>query len=612
MQLSTIKISNILSFPYVENLTTIEWVKFHNQENGVINIMIWPNGSGKSNLLDIINAVWKYGITINYELEQKENKPYIRNCNRTEHNLTKHRGQENLKSHIYLSLLLSQDDYNNLFFVIKNREMINKIILQHSENTIQFSSITKEEVLTQQKIPLYFSLDEDNHLVIEHNPNPIIQFIYQYLQNFELIQICIDIYNTIYISSPKPGALKEAPLGWDRGGERYPLRNTFALITSENNYTNNNIPKSIHLFCKKFSSLKKAINQSETSLLEDFFIESTNNTLRRYTWLEIIIQDTLSEYNFLLHNSDWYSFRYEELSSGEQSFISLILLIYSHDLHNGFLIIDEPELHLHPQSQKEFLALIEEMKTKQHMQCIIATHSPTMVNEHNINHVFRCSKIHGESIISTTNSHFWEDEATLLQMLKFDHIAKIFFVDIIILVEWDTDMYFLSHYIDYLKTLPERAHRINNYEIITISGKWWVKRRRSFLKKFHNYVYYVGDRDNIIEYNVLSSQTLSTLPHHRLLNNKGSKYAATVEYLKKNQPDIYTRIVEWIQRLYNNNIFLLTQGDLEAYIGTQSKWLDDTVHFCLHQFTNRINNPLFQTKRDELLEICDRIFPIKK
>jgi energy-coupling factor transporter ATP-binding protein EcfA2 len=226
--------------------------------------MIGPNGSGKSNLLDIINAVWKYGITINYELEQKEDRLYIKNCNRIKHNLTKHRGQENKKSHIYLSLLLSQDDYNNLFFLITNREIINNIILQHSDNKTQFPSITKEEIITHTKIPLYFSLDDNNHLVIEHNENPIIQFIYQYLQNFELIQICSDIYNI------------------NNRTQRYPLRNTFALITSENNYTNNNIPKPIHLFCKKISSLKQQKNQTEKSLLEDFFIESTNNTLKHY------------------------------------------------------------------------------------------------------------------------------------------------------------------------------------------------------------------------------------------------------------------------------------------------------------------------------------------
>lgn len=144
---------------------------------------------------------------------------------------------------------------------------------------MQFSSITKEEILTQQKIPLYFSLDEKNNLIMENNENIIIQFIYQYLQNFELIQICMDIYNKYRFSLLKKTDLENVK----ENAERYPLRNTFALITSENNYTNNNIPKAIHLFCKKFNSLKKENSITKTSLLEDFFIESTNNTLSHYT-----------------------------------------------------------------------------------------------------------------------------------------------------------------------------------------------------------------------------------------------------------------------------------------------------------------------------------------
>jgi predicted ATP-dependent endonuclease of OLD family len=535
--------------------------------------MIWPNGSGKSNLLDIIHAVRKYGITINYELTNENNISRIILANNTSHSLKKHRWQEEKKSHIYMSLLLSQDDYNNLFFLFKNREIINTLILEYSQEFLQFWTITKEELLEYSKIPLYLSLDENNSLILEENTNPVINFIYNYFQNFELIQLCIDIYN-------------------NHGWNRYPLRNTFALITSENNYADSNIPKSIHLFCKKFNSLTQESNNN-ISLLKDFFIETTNNILKKYTWLQLSLQHNLSESSFLLKNNQWYTLWYEELSSGEQSFLSLILLIYSHDLHNGFLIIDEPELHLHPQSQKNFLALVEEMQNKQHMQCIIATHSPTMVNEHNINHVFRCSKIHWETIISSTSSRFWENESNLLQMLKFDHIAKIFFVDTIILVEWETDMYFFSHYIEYLKTLPERSDRINNYEIITISGKWWVRRRKQFLKKFNNRVYYIWDRDNTIEYNLLSHQELSSLPHHRLNTNKWSKYAAIIQHIQKNKSDLYTRIVQWIQKLYSNNIFLLTQWDLEAYIWIQSKWLDYTIHFCVHDFSHRIQDPMF-------------------
>lgn len=53
-------------------------------------------------------------------------------------------------------------------------------------------------------------------------------------------------------------------------------------------------------------------------------------------------------------------------------------------------------------------------------------------------------------------------------MLKFDNIAKIFFVDTIILVEGETDMYFVSFYLNYLKTQTERQQRLVNYEIVTI------------------------------------------------------------------------------------------------------------------------------------------------
>ncbi len=105
------------------------------------------------------------------------------------------------------------------------------------------------------------------------------------------------------------------------------------------------------------------------------------------------------------------------------------------------------------------------------MQVIIATHSPSLINAKNIHNVFRCTKIQGETKIYSTPQHGKQSDSTLLQLLKFDAIAKVFFVDKIILVEGDTDLYFFSHYLEYLATLPERKSRIKNYEIIAISGK---------------------------------------------------------------------------------------------------------------------------------------------
>ena len=162
---------------------------------------------------------------------------------------------------------------------------------------------------------------------------------------------------------------------------------------------------------------------------------------------------TLDHISF--EDRDGYRIGFNDLSSGEQSFVSIILLLYGHDLYNGMMIIDEPEIHLHPQSQELFITLLEEMKTKQKMQFIIATHAPSMINEHNINHVFRCHKDHSHTSITTPNNHLDQDEASLLQILKFEYIAKIFFVDRIIMVEGETDMYFLNYYLNYLKGQKE-------------------------------------------------------------------------------------------------------------------------------------------------------------
>jgi len=63
------------------------------------------------------------------------------------------------------------------------------------------------------------------------------------------------------------------------------------------------------------------------------------------------------------------------------------------------------------------------------------------------------------------------DEASLVHLLKFENLSKIFFVNTIIMVEGETDAYFFEHYLRYLHTLPQWKHAITDYEIININGK---------------------------------------------------------------------------------------------------------------------------------------------
>lgn len=473
-----------------------------------------------------------------------------------------------------------------MMFILHQRETINTLIKKHSSNfDISIPDVDIELIQTLHKVPFYCTLWDNNIIILEDNNDQIITFVHLYFQNFKLLQYIITLYN------------QNNNHAW------IPLRNTFAFITYDYNYKDTSNNKPLRLLLKKYNDLTPVEEQSKT-LLQHFFLESINEILFRYINITISIEKE----TIIFHWEHNYNYQHHELSSGEQSFIRLIFLIYSHDLHNGLLIIDEPELHLHPQAQKEFLKLIEEMIDKQHIQIILSTHSPSLINSKNIHNVFRCTKINGETKIYANPQHGKQSDSTLLQLLKFDAIAKVFFVDKIILVEGDTDLYFFSYYLEYLATLPEWENRIKNYEIIAISGKWWVGKWKHFLKKFNTNVSYIGDWDNITEFGIISYQEINSIKQERSVTNKGSKYSSTVNFVKKQRPKLALHINNGINNLYQHNTFILKQWDLESYLWLQDKWLDDTVYFCNKKFLHWLQDKTFQEKREEILTIIDLIF----
>ncbi|MDO4713756.1 MAG: AAA family ATPase [bacterium] len=127
---------------------------------------------------------------------------------------------------------------------------------------------------------------------------------------------------------------------------------------------------------------------------------------------------------------------FDELSSGELSLLTIIFGLYGNDLKEGFLIINEPELHLHPQIQKELAHTLEQISENIQSQMLISTNSSLFINESNITNVYRVYRNHlGESKIISPKINVDYDDATLIHMLKFENLSKIFFVNKIILVE---------------------------------------------------------------------------------------------------------------------------------------------------------------------------------
>lgn len=121
--------------------------------------------------------------------------------------------------------------------------------------------------------------------------------------------------------------------------------------------------------------------------------------------------------------------------------------------------------------QRSFAKMIEKINQNIETQFIVSTYSPLFINESNIKNVYRFAKINGSTIIKTPLFSLSANESTLVHLLKFENLSKIFFVNKIIMVEGETDAYFFDFYLKYLHTLPERKDKVTDYEIININGK---------------------------------------------------------------------------------------------------------------------------------------------
>jgi len=80
--------------------------------------------------------------------------------------------------------------------------------------------------------------------------------------------------------------------------------------------------------------------------------------------------------NLFFRNKKEEKLLIDDLSTGEKTLISKILYLYIKEIKDSVILIDEPELSLHPAWQNRVLKLYENFAKEKNCQIIIATHSP--------------------------------------------------------------------------------------------------------------------------------------------------------------------------------------------------------------------------------------------
>lgn len=180
---------------------------------------------------------------------------------------------------------------------------------------------------------------------------------------------------------------------------------------------------------------KNDIANYPEKLKQSEFYTSLSFVIKKYFNKTLVIEYANDMVTFSLIDSFGRSSRFADLSDGEQSLLVMIFTMYGYDLKKGIIIVDEPEIHFHPQMQRSFSRMIQKINQNIGTQFILSTYSPLFINETNIGSVYRFSKINGETLVKNPFFVLSADEATLVHLLKFENLSKIFFVNKIIMVE---------------------------------------------------------------------------------------------------------------------------------------------------------------------------------
>lgn len=171
------------------------------------------------------------------------------------------------------------------------------------------------------------------------------------------------------------------------------------------------------------------------------------------------------------------SFVVGRASSGERELLTYLFIIFSLNIRDALIIVDEPELHLHPKWQALLLDLFEELSGVTGNQFLIATHSPKFVSTKSINYVSRVFSRNQRSHVVRLGTTALPDGRDLLNIVNTQNNEKIFFADRVLLVEGMTDKIVIEAVLDELK-LPSSGLIL---EVISVGGKGLFKPYRDVL-----------------------------------------------------------------------------------------------------------------------------------
>lgn len=340
-----------------------------------------------------------------------------------------------------------------------------------------------------------------------------------------------------------------------------------------------------------------------------------------------------------------------QASSGEKEIINFILGIFAFNIKGGLLIIDEPELHLHPKWQSLFLDILIDLAETTNNQFILSTHSISFINKNTIKNIIRVYKDNNSSYGVTVNRSNLMAAKDLLHIINSYNNEKIFFADKVVLVEGKSDKLIFEKLINYYLSLYDKTEVV---EVVEVDGKLNLEKYRRFLESFYIKNYIIADLDYaqtignktikelfIVDLKKINQEVVArpdksldgqallkslekALTSDNIEEHRG-EISDLFEYIKSRNRKVKDNLSideentlnNFIESKAKDNIYILRKGQIEDYLPNGFKTLkkiiklvEDEIFYA--NFLNQNVDISLNERRKELEEIVCKILEIEQ
>jgi len=474
MKIESLTIENVKSFYKPGELTP----------NSGMNVFIGSNGGGKTTFLNLMRLLLLGHLVKQYEIfKQTDGREEIREVNLSDDAVSeKHFERPNETNSITIKIKATKEDIKNANILLANVKLIKKTFneVQNMPSNVQnffmnfkmFEEQTYEYVLKNNTI----SPTNDNFLL--------------YLKNINLFSLLIERHN----QSNNDNKIDELsipifyiPSTRKVHGEALVILADFDPANLlQQSITN---PDQEHLFklikyriCSIYRKLRESDDEFKRHPKIKNLIENLGKIGFDFT-LELK-NDNKNAYKFIISKNK-KKIEISKLSAGEQQLIYFVFLLSFSNVKNGVVLIDEPELHLHPTWQKLLLHVLYEISKDSQIQIFLVTHSANLIDVDTIKDIIRIYYDYDSDTSKFFKAPANSNNSFYHRFLNATNNEKVFFSDFVIVCEGICDKYVFSQF-NLLKSISK--NKVG--ELIEDGGVDKIDGIRKFLDawKIKNYV----------------------------------------------------------------------------------------------------------------------------